>query len=42
MTDSRRYQSPEAFKHALEARVRRAAREANQDMGRFRQLLLFD
>jgi hypothetical protein len=39
---SRRYESPEAFKQALETRVRRAARERSVDMGRFRQLLLFD
>jgi hypothetical protein len=39
---SRSYGSPEAFKHALEARVRRAAMEGGVDMGRFRQLLVFD
>lgn len=39
---TRRYETPEAFKQALEARVRRAARESGVDMGRFRQLLLFD
>lgn len=39
---ARRYETPEAFKQALEARVRRAARENAVDMGRFRQLLVFD
>jgi len=39
---TRRYESPEAFKQALEARVRRAARDGGVDMGRFRQLLVFD
>lgn len=39
---TRRYESPEAFKQALEARVRRAARDSGLDMGRLRQLLVFD
>jgi len=39
---TRRYETPEAFKQSLEARVRRAAREGSVDMGRFRQLLVFD
>lgn len=37
-----RYASPLAFKQALETRVRRAAGERGIDMGRFRQLLIFD
>lgn len=36
------YASPEAFKQALEARLRRAAQQGGTDMGRLRQLLVFD
>jgi len=39
---TRRYESPEAFKQALEARVRRVARDSSLDMGRLRQILVFD
>lgn len=37
-----RYESPEAFKQALEARIRSAALARRMDIGRFRQLLVFD
>lgn len=37
-----RYPTPEGFKQALETRIRRAATERAIDMGRFRQLLVFD
>ncbi|MFN0061783.1 MAG: nucleotidyl transferase AbiEii/AbiGii toxin family protein [Myxococcaceae bacterium] len=36
------YESPEAFKQALETRIRRAALARRMDIGRFRQLLVFD
>ncbi len=39
---TRRYASPEAFKQALEARIRREARDRGVDMGRLRQILVFD
>lgn len=39
---SRQYQGPEAFKQALETRIRQAAAASRMDMGRFRQLLIFD
>lgn len=37
-----RYATPEAFKQALEARLRRAAAAARVPLNRHRQLLLFD
>lgn len=37
-----RYATPEAFKHALETRLRNDARAAGVPMGRRRQLLVFD
>jgi hypothetical protein len=37
-----RYASPEAFKQALEERIRQSCRDTNDDIGRFRQLLVFD
>lgn len=37
-----RYSSPAAFKNALEHRLRDLARERDQDLNRFRQLLVFD
>lgn len=37
-----RYDSPERLEQALEARVCRAARDSSLDMGRLRQLLVFD
>jgi hypothetical protein len=37
-----RYASPEAFKHALEERITKTCRDSGSDMGRFRQLLIFD
>lgn len=40
MTPPRNYASPEAFRQALEQRVRAAAGASG--MGRFRQLLVFD
>jgi hypothetical protein len=39
---TRQYASPEAFKQALEARIRKAARAASLDMGRLRQILVYD
>ncbi len=36
---TRRYESSDTLKQALEARARRAARDGGVDMGRFRQLL---
>ena len=36
------YATPEAFKQALETRIRRRALERRQDINRLRQLLLFD
>ena len=36
------YKSPADYKQALEERIRLAARARNIDMGRFRQILLFD
>jgi hypothetical protein len=38
----RSYSTPEAFRQALEQRIRRAAQAAGRDMGRLRQLLVFD
>lgn len=38
----KQYKSPAEYKQALEDRVRLAARARNIDMGRFRQILLFD
>jgi predicted nucleotidyltransferase component of viral defense system len=38
----RQYQSPEAFKHSLETRIRQTVAKTKMDMGRFRQLLVFD
>ena len=38
----RSYSTPEAFRQALEQRIRRAAQPAGRDMGRLRQLLVFD
>ncbi len=38
----KQYRSPSDYKQALEERVRLAARARNMDMGRFRQILLFD
>jgi hypothetical protein len=36
------YSTPEAFKQALESRIRRKAAASGSDMGRFRQVLVFD
>ncbi len=36
------YATPEAFKHALEARLRNEARAAGTSMGRLRQILIFE
>ncbi len=38
----RSYATPEAFRMALEQRIRRAAQSEGRDMSRFRQLLVFD
>ncbi|MSP63416.1 MAG: nucleotidyl transferase AbiEii/AbiGii toxin family protein [Myxococcales bacterium] len=38
----RRYATPEAFKLALETRIRREVSATKGDIGRFRQLLIFD
>src|SRR5687767_9657275 len=37
-----RYATPDAFKHALETRIRHHAARSSVDMGHFRQLLVFD
>ena len=42
MTAADKYRTPEAFKVALEVRVRRYAAVDGVDMNRFRQLLVFD
>jgi len=38
----RSYSTPEAFRQALEQRIRRAAQAEGRDMSRLRQLLVFD
>jgi hypothetical protein len=38
----KQYKSPADYKQAIEERIRLAARARNMDMGRFRQILLFD
>jgi predicted nucleotidyltransferase component of viral defense system len=38
----KQYATPEAFKHALETRIRKASTEAGMDLARYRQLLIFD
>lgn len=37
-----RYQTSKAFKQALEARIRQASVASGRDMGRFRQILIYD
>ena len=38
----KQYKSPEAYKQALEERIRMAGRARSMDMRRVRQILLFD
>jgi hypothetical protein len=39
---SRRYESPRAFKQALEERLKRRAQEIDEDVGRLRQRAVFE